>query len=82
MERTGNPVKFRKLLMPTLSLPTLAGLTPDSVDVAITEEYVQDIDFDEKPDLVAITALTCQAPRAYQISEEFRSRGVKNYDGR
>ena len=39
------------------------------------------IDFDESIDLVGITAQTCQAPRAYQIADEFRKRGKKTIIG-
>ena len=81
LDKNGWPIKFRKLMMPTLALPTIAALTPDGIDVAITEEYIHDIDFEEDVDLVGITALTCQAPRAYQIANEFRRRGKKTIMG-
>ena len=81
LDVNGNPIKFKKLMMPTLALPTIAALTPNGIDVEITEEYVEDIDFDEDVDLVGITALTCQAPRAYQIADEFRKRGTKTIIG-
>lgn len=60
-----------------LALPTLAALTPPDVDVAITDEYVEPIDFDEKVDLVGITGMTNVIPRAYEIGDEYRRRGVK-----
>jgi radical SAM superfamily enzyme YgiQ (UPF0313 family) len=75
LDEKGCPKKFRKLLFPNLTLPTIAGLTPKGADVGITIEYVDEIDFDEEVDLVGITAQTCQAPRAYQIADEFRKRG-------
>jgi radical SAM superfamily enzyme YgiQ (UPF0313 family) len=71
----GVPTKYSKLFFPNLGLPTLAALTPSGIEVGITIEYVDDIDFDEDVDLVGITAQTCQAPRAYQIAGEFRRRG-------
>ncbi|MFC1671792.1 B12-binding domain-containing radical SAM protein [Planctomycetota bacterium] len=71
----GKPRKFSKLLMPASTMPTLAALTPDGIDVAITDDYVQEVDFDEDADLIGVTAMTCQAPRAYQIADEFRKRG-------
>ncbi len=37
---------------------------------------LREIDFDEKVDLVGITGQTPVIPRAYQIAEEFKKRGV------
>ncbi|MGA1825532.1 MAG: B12-binding domain-containing radical SAM protein [bacterium] len=81
LDEYGNTIKYKKLFMPSLTLPTVAALTPKGIDVGITEDYVEDIDFDEDIDLVGITALTCQAPRAYQIAEEFKKRGKKTIMG-
>ncbi|HEY6874500.1 MAG TPA: radical SAM protein [Geobacteraceae bacterium] len=61
---------------PSLSLATLAAVTPHHWDVALCDEGVEKIDFDAAADLVAITAMTPQAPRAYEIAAEFRARGV------
>lgn len=59
-----------------LALPTLAALTPPDVEVSINDENVEPIDFDEKVDIVGITSITALAPRAYEIADEFRKRGV------
>lgn len=59
-----------------LALLTLAALTSPDVEVTITDENVEPIDFDERVDLVGITFYTCLAPRAYEIADEFRSCGV------
>ena len=75
--KEGRLIKYSRVFVPRLTLPTLAALTPDDFKVTITDEYVQDIDFDEPCDLVGITSLTAQAPRAYEIADEFRDRGVK-----
>ncbi len=40
------------------------------------DESVRHIDYDESVDLVGISVMTCYAPRAYEISAEFRQRGV------
>jgi radical SAM superfamily enzyme YgiQ (UPF0313 family) len=39
------------------------------------EEEVQPIDFDADCDLVGITCMTANAPRAYKVADEFRRRG-------
>ncbi len=59
-----------------LALPTLAAHTPPEHTVIIVDEEIEIIDFDQPVDLVGITAMTFKARRAYQIAEEFRSRGV------
>ncbi|MDD2751573.1 MAG: radical SAM protein [Candidatus Omnitrophica bacterium] len=59
-----------------LALPTLAALTPLDVDVVLTDENVEPINFEEKVDLVGITGMTCLIPRSYEIADEYRKRGV------
>jgi radical SAM superfamily enzyme YgiQ (UPF0313 family) len=55
----------------------VAALTPPEVEVSLTDENVEVIDFRKETDLVGITALTVTAPRAYEIADTFRARGVK-----
>ena len=71
-----NKKKRNKYPIPQLSLPTIAGLTDSRFEVTITDDNIEDIDFDAKPDLVGITTMTALAPRAYEIAQEFRKRGV------
>ena len=73
----GTVFKSRNLPYPGLALPTIAALTPGDVDIEIRNDYFEEIDYDDPADLVAITAMTPQAPRAYQIAREFRRRGRK-----
>jgi radical SAM superfamily enzyme YgiQ (UPF0313 family) len=65
----------RAVWFPKLSLPTIAAYTPDSWDVDLVDEAVQDIDFDDPCDMVGLSIMTCYAPRAYEIAKEFRKRG-------
>jgi len=65
-----------KSLFPPLSLAVVAALTPSEHTVRIIDESVEDIDPDLEADLVGITCLTAVAPRAYEIADSFRSRGV------
>jgi radical SAM superfamily enzyme YgiQ (UPF0313 family) len=55
----------------------VAALTPPEVEVSLTDENVTAIDFHKEINLVGITALTAAAPRAYEIADNFRARGVK-----
>jgi radical SAM superfamily enzyme YgiQ (UPF0313 family) len=59
-----------------LNLPYVAAVTPPGVEVKIVDEAFEKINFEEKVDLVGITAQTPVAPRAYQIAEEFKKRGI------
>jgi radical SAM superfamily enzyme YgiQ (UPF0313 family)/anti-anti-sigma regulatory factor len=59
-----------------LSLTTIAALTPQDIEVAITDENVETIDFNEEVDLVGLTAMTMHATRAYEIADRFRERGI------
>ncbi len=71
-------VKTRgRIYMSQLTLPLMAALTPSKYDIAVVDENVEPIDFDVDADLIAITALTPTAPRAYEIADEFKRRGKK-----
>jgi radical SAM superfamily enzyme YgiQ (UPF0313 family) len=61
---------------PYLSLTTLAALTPPSWEVRILDENVEAIDFQDLPDLAAVSLMTPLAPRGYAIADQFRARGV------
>src|SRR5271166_4551615 len=69
--------KTRRRSVVPLTLPYLAALTPPEWNVTLVDEQVEDIDFDAPTDLVAISAWTLHALRAYDIAAEYRRRGVK-----
>jgi len=62
--------------MEPLSLGALAGFTPQDVEVALYDDRLEPIPFDEPTDLVAITVQIYAARRSYEISAEYRKRGV------
>ena len=63
--------------MPNLTLQQLAGICPEDSDVeAIEENHSEKINYDNNYDIVAISCRTANTPRAYQIADEFRRRGV------
>jgi len=68
------------LSLPPMSLAYLAALTPSDWDIKIIDENVESVTFKDA-DLVGITALTSQAPRAYEISEQYRRKGIKTVMG-
>lgn len=73
--------KSRMPWLPRLSLPQIAAITPPRFDTKIVDEYLEEINFEEDADLVAISATTVQAPRAYQIAAEFKKHGKKTIIG-
>ena len=60
---------------PTLSLAALAAVTPVEWEVAFHDDAIRPTAFDTDADLIALTAMTAQANRAYQLADAFRSRG-------
>jgi radical SAM superfamily enzyme YgiQ (UPF0313 family) len=64
--------------LPSLGLLTLAGLTPDEIEISYHE--VDDLKRDRVPDLgfdmVAISTMTAQAFDAYTLADEFRDSGI------
>lgn len=63
--------------MVNLTLPYLAALAPQGWRIKLVDELLEDVDFDEPADLVAISTWTQMSWRAYDIAAEFRKRGVK-----
>jgi len=59
-----------------LSLATVAAWFPPEAKIRIINDNIDEINFDKKVDLVGITAITSTAPRAYEIADKFRERGV------
>lgn len=74
-------ISFFKL--PPQGLIQLAALTTPDWEIEIIDENITPIpiDFDNPTDLVGLTAVTAQAQRAYQIAEQFKSRGVPTIMG-
>ncbi len=68
--------KGKKGFFPPLNLCTLAALTPEDVEVHLSDENNSDIDFKDKVDLVGITSMTGTAPRMYQLADTYRDMGV------
>jgi radical SAM superfamily enzyme YgiQ (UPF0313 family) len=62
-------------MMPQLALLILEGLTPEEHEVHIIEEETDDVALNEECDLVGLSCMTANAPRAYYFAAEFRKRG-------
>lgn len=60
---------------PSLSLAVVAAATPEKWETALHDEGFGPVDLDDPADVVAITGMTAQAVRAYEIADAFRARG-------
>ena len=61
---------------PNLSLLTIAGVIPKQYHVEfIDEDHGMEIPFSRHFDIVALTGMTQQIYRAYEIAQEFKKRG-------
>jgi radical SAM superfamily enzyme YgiQ (UPF0313 family) len=58
-----------------LSSLYVAAALPPHVHVHLVDEDVEPLDFDDDADLVGISLMTYNAPRAYQIADRFRALG-------
>jgi hypothetical protein len=63
--------------MAGLGIPAAAAAVPDGIEVTLTDEHVTAVDFDARPDLVALSYFTPQAARAHAIADHFRAAGVR-----
>jgi radical SAM superfamily enzyme YgiQ (UPF0313 family) len=61
---------------PSLSLAAIAAVTPPEWQVELGDENLRPLDPGCTPQLVGLTAMTPQAPRAYQLAASFRARGI------
>jgi radical SAM superfamily enzyme YgiQ (UPF0313 family) len=76
-----SPVQFvsrreKAINFSRLSLATVAALFPRGTKIEIINDSIEEIDYAEKVDLVGITSITSTAPRAYEIADRFREKGV------
>jgi radical SAM superfamily enzyme YgiQ (UPF0313 family) len=55
----------------------IGALTNRDAEIKLIDENIEHIDFNRGYDLVAITAMTQQAPRAYEIAQRFSKKGAK-----
>lgn len=68
--------------MEPLPIATLVALTPDDVDITYVDERLgEQVNFEERYDLVAIPVETYTAKRAYEISTAFCRRGIQTILG-
>jgi len=63
-------------ILPTLQARELAAITPKKHTVSVVNERYSQIDYHAAYDVVLINFVTSTAPRAYEIADSFRKKGV------
>ena len=59
-----------------------AATVPPEVTLSFCDEHIQPLDLNDTPDLVALSVmLTCQTPRAMEIADHYRARGIPVISG-
>lgn len=69
------PLIYRRYI-PVMGPAIVASLTPGDIDIVFTDERLEPVDFEMPCDLVAISMMTSQANRAYEISRRYREKGI------
>ena len=69
------PLVYRRYIQ-VMGPAIVASLTPSDVEVVFTDERLRSVDFDMDCDLAAISMMTSQANRAYEIADIYRQKGV------
>lgn len=64
-----------KFKFPSLSLAAIAAVTPPEWELDFCDDSFEVINYSTDADIVALTAMTAQITRAYEIADAFRSKG-------
>jgi len=70
-------INGKAFAFPSLALTMLAAMTPEEDEVHLSDENIEEIDFNRGADLVGITVMTSAAVRAYEIADRFRAQGSR-----
>lgn len=70
------PHRIRKRKLVGAVMPYLAALAPPDWDVTLTDDAIEEPDYDGRFDVVAITVRMVTSLRAYEIADRFRERNV------
>ena len=68
------PIKYS--LFPPLGLATLAAYLDADDEVTITDEHVEKLMIEDRPDLVVIQVYITSAYRSYRLADHYRQRGA------
>ena len=71
----GNLCKQNKINLPSLSFPLLAAYTPDTWEIELNIEVVDEINYESEADIVAISSMGISTLRGFEIGEIFKKKG-------
>jgi radical SAM superfamily enzyme YgiQ (UPF0313 family) len=74
--KNGRLDKRKRRWLLGMTMPYVAALVPPDIEVEIKDDLLEEITFREDCDLVALSFMSHQAPRAYQLAAGFRSRRI------
>ncbi|HVQ00288.1 MAG TPA: radical SAM protein [Candidatus Thermoplasmatota archaeon] len=67
---------FARFTYPSLTMQQLAAITPPEHEVQIVDERFEDVPVRADYDVVAMTSLTYNSIRGYELADQFRSQGI------
>ncbi|RUM91844.1 MAG: B12-binding domain-containing radical SAM protein [Thermodesulfatator sp.] len=68
--------KTRARALVPLTLPYLASLVPPGHEIKLTDEQIEELDFNMPCDCVFITSTILTSFRAYEIADQYRAKGI------
>lgn len=80
-DAAGRVIRVRRSFFPARTLPYLAAYLPPVFQVRLFDDAVQEVSGDEPADLVIMTGMLPNIPRAIELGRRFRSRGVTTVIG-
>ncbi len=75
-DASGRAIRVRRSFFPSRTLPYLAASIPSCFDVRFLDDAVQEVTGNEEADLVVMTGMLPNIPRAIELGHRFRRRGV------
>ncbi|MBQ8614825.1 MAG: radical SAM protein [Ruminiclostridium sp.] len=76
MEKRPMDTDIKIHMAPPLGLLTIVNILRDKHEVTIENENIQEICYDDTPDIVGISVTVDVLPRAIKIAEQFRKRNI------
>ncbi|MFP4054131.1 MAG: B12-binding domain-containing radical SAM protein [Phycisphaerae bacterium] len=72
----GNLLRGRRAFFPSRTLPYLAAMTGEDFDVRFLDDAVQTVRGDEPADLIVLTSMLTNVPRAIDLATNYRATGA------
>lgn len=80
-DAAGRVIRVRRSFFPSRTLPYLAAFMPPHFDVRLLDDAVQPVTGEEQADLVVMTGMLPNMPRAIDLGRRFRERGATTMIG-